>query len=233
MQKLLTCLVVLASLLLVGITPDNLNAQKEGFDLFWQSATVGEEGQTSGIVVNEGTLLGAKFEVDEQFILKASSGHVGLPFDTGDIYFEMFVAVVELDPVTELPRSVGGNPFTSEDVLDVRVFAVRFPSQAYFAEHENQIVLDPGKYGIVFGSGYFGTFQSAILPGPDVNPTAQDIGNPEYFKWENNQWVDGGFNRIHFGISGDFVNAVPEPGSLGILGSLVLIGAAGRRRRKK
>ncbi len=129
----------------------------------------------------------------------------------------IFGAIVQVDPVTGLPLQDVEN--LSSIALAAAVFT---PTQDGDTTVSLPIVLAPGTYGLVFGSGLFNaTGVADLLAGNDT------VGSPSVFE---NQF--GSFTQDPQDTDVRlFVNAVPEPASLAMLLSagLMFLGLVRRR----
>jgi hypothetical protein len=129
----------------------------------------------------------------------------------------IFGAIVQVDPVTGLPLQDVEN--LSSITLAEAVFT---PTQDGDTTVSLPVVLAPGTYGLVFGSGLFNaTGVADLLAGNDT------VGSPSVFE---NQF--GAFTQDPQDTDVRlFVNAVPEPASLAMLASagLMFLGLVRRR----
>lgn len=160
--------------------------------------------------------LGVRFTLDQAAHVTA----VGADFE----YVEgtLFGAILSL-PGGELPS---GNPFDDGIVLGFTTFSGGDPL------YDLSLDLGPGTYGLVFGSGYFGTQGfSGIWAGDFTEPA-------DGFFFYGNQgqlpggpiWQEAGFRGTYFTVHGDLA-PVPEPAgwALMILG-FGLLGGVLRHR---
>lgn len=176
--------------------------QGDGF--FGGSLFVGADFSVS--TTTQVTSIGADFANTAQ---ESTSG----PNGDGSI----FGAIVQVDPVTGLPLQPVEN--LSSITLAAAVFT---PTHDGDTTVDLSVVLPPGTYGLVFGSGLFNaTGVADLLQGNDP------VGTPSVF--ENDfapfaQDTQGSDPRL-------FVNAVPEPASLAMLLGAGLMFAGFVRRR--
>ena len=130
----------------------------------------------------------------------------------------IFGAIVSVDPTTGLPTSLVENLANT-----ALAFALFTPTTDGDNTVSLSLVLNPGTYGVVFGSGLFGatTGVAGLLAGEDT------VGSPSIFEYDFGPAGPATENDVRL-----LVNTVPEPTSLALLASgLVLAGAARRRRR--
>ncbi len=132
----------------------------------------------------------------------------------------IFGAIVAVDPVTGLPTQPVEN--LASITLAEAVFTPTADGDTTVPLSE---VLQPGTYGVVFGSGLFGaTGVADLLVGNDT------VGTPSVFENDFAPFTqDPSDTDVRL-----FVDLVPasEPGSFALLGAgTVLIGMAARRRR--
>jgi hypothetical protein len=175
------------------------------------------DGTTAGNGFAGGSIMiGADFTVTVPTVIAsigASFGDTALTAGSGAI----FGAIVAVDPVTGLPTQPVET--LSSITLGYSVFT---PSTDGDTTTGLSVALQPGTYGIVFGSGLFGaTGVADLLHGEDP------VGAPAIF------------SNIFAPFAADasdtdvrlFVNEVPEPASIAVLavGGMVLSGL--RRRR--
>jgi len=127
---------------------------------------------------------------------------------------------VQLENATDFPDSLD---LKTDDFLGSASLA--FPETSSEVFGDLAIILDPGWYALVFGSGLFGTTGSggAVLNNPD-------IGSPSYIAkvigsgWLAVNSLPGPFRDYRFVVEG---TVVPEPNTA----TLVLLGIALQRRR--
>jgi hypothetical protein len=175
------------------------------------------DGTTAGNGVTGGSLfIGADFSVTaptQITSIGASFGDTALTSGTGSI----FGAIVSVDPVTGLPTQ------PVESLASITLGDVVFtPSADGDATAALSLTLQPGTYGLVFGSGLFGaTGVADLLAGNDT------VGTPSIFENDFAAFSqDPSDTDVRL-----FVNAVPEPASLAILSSAGALIAGFRRRR--
>ncbi len=145
-----------------------------GQEFVFETASLGPTGQpgagsgASGAAVDSSQFLGAKFQMPREGRITSLGGHVA--HDNGrPMVRPLFVAVVPLDPTTDLPATF--------DLSDAR-FSTTFlpPNPSADVAIVTDFRLPAGRYAIIFGSGRFGATGSGLMP--DNNT---DLGQPERF----------------------------------------------------
>ena len=182
--------------------PDvSVTNRDNGLATLFETALLGPTGQppAGGWVISNRVYLGAKFTVPELLTVRNLGGHVVA--EGGDP--TIFVAVVPLAG-TDFPPD-----FTVEDDA---VFGAAFAAPETSAQVSLAVdfELEPGRYGVIFGSGEFGATGRARMPGND-----DDVGDPEYFfsdhlvpVWLNSSGP-GDFGNARFFLNG-LVGRPPE-----------------------
>ncbi len=181
--------------------------------ILFESGTLGPTGiplteLTSGNIpganVTPSVFNGVRFEVSVPVLTSQVGGHfVGSLGTTGTF----FGAIVELDDVNDFPDS---DDLSTPDVLGSTVLAFPEPSAEVFGNLE--VLLNPGWYALVFGSGLFGASGDGamVLNNPD-------IGDPSYIAYVSSRWknlapTDGiEFKDYRFVVKGTII---PEPSTL-------------------
>ncbi|QDT69838.1 hypothetical protein MalM25_27800 [Planctomycetes bacterium MalM25] len=133
-----------------------LAAQASGDEVLYQSAILGPTGITAeelttqavpGTNVGRFDFIGARFELMQPVVTNRIGGHLVSLGPAG----EFFGALVALAGPDDFPDS---SDLSTPDVLGDTLVAIADPSDEVFGEIE--LALDPGWYGVVFGSGLFG-----------------------------------------------------------------------------
>jgi len=152
-------------------------------EVLYQSATLENLGTSFGEVnaasVSEFVYTGVRFELDSPVL---TSGLGGPVVGSGDF----FGALVALDGENDVPES---GDLTTPDVLGVVSAEFPDPSAEVYADLE--LVLRPGWYAIVFGSGLFGTSGTGGIP---VSTAA--IEQPQYLSGQQGSWFSSPNNSI-------------------------------------
>jgi hypothetical protein len=172
----------------------------------FESGTLGPTGITWEQVTNQETLAvnvssavfgGVRFQLSTPVVTTQIGGHfVGRP----DADHSFFGAIVELDGNGDFPDSVD---LSTSDVRGVTLLT--FPSVSAEVSSQLNVLLEPGWYALVFGSGLF----NATGAGASLRNN-MDIGMPDYigfqmgFGWGERATQDG----KRFVVLG---NVVPEP----------------------
>lgn len=201
-------------------TVTNANA-----NIFYQSAT-GPFDRTSccGSSVGNTQFIGAAFSVGQTTEVAAIGGHFN-NFDFGG--GTIFGAIVNLGS--------NGLPTGSLTQLDsVLAYSVFTPSSGVDSQVSINASLLPGTYGLIFGSGLFGTNGSTTLtllrPYEAVTSDGEimSINNSSFPNWS---YMNDEPNRYRMFLSGSVVPAVPEPETyLMLITGLAFVGLIKRRR---
>jgi hypothetical protein len=175
---------------------------------------------------------GADFTVTQTTAISsigAAFANTAITSTDGNGNEEIFGAIVPVNPSTGFPSQ------TLETLASTALGAVAFtPTTDGDTTASLSLVLAPGTYGVVFGSGLFGaTGDADLLAGEDIS------GSPLVF--EDEFGVDGNDNALvtgsSFGPASEsdvrlFVNAVPEPASITLLGAGFALAGLVRRRTR-
>jgi len=176
--------------------------QVRGESILFESGTLGETGLVQGTVagtnVSPSVYTGVRFEVTEPVLTSQVGGH--FVSATGGTFFG---AIVALDDENDFPDS---GDLMSDDVLGATELA--FPTLSDEAFSNLTLRLEPGWYGLVFGSGLFGTAGDGAALRNNI-----DIGVPTYIGGQPSGpgvWSDitAVFTDHRFVVRGEMV---PEP----------------------
>ena len=154
-----------------------------------ESATLGPIGQFGGLNFNPNRFLGSRFSLTQTVQVTAVGGHLGR--NNG----ELFAAIVSLSSPIALPV---GSPFNPNEVVAFATFSE--PRSGAGSDDilvPLNVTLDPGDYGLVFGSGEFGTGGMGFMPQSNTDIS----GQASYFMWTGG-WQDPGFSDIRFVVVG-------------------------------
>jgi len=183
-------------------------ANVRGDTILFESGTLGETGLAQGTVaatnVSPNVYTGARFEVTDPILTSQVGGH--FVSATGGTFFG---AIVALDDESDFPDS---GDLVSADVLGAT--ELTFPTLSDEVFSSLALRLEPGWYGLVFGSGLFGTAGDGAAPNnnPEINGS-NFIGFQQGFGWGTR------LPGRRFVISGE---VVPEPTSLVLTAIAVL-----------
>ena len=164
-------------------------------DVIYESALLGPTGINGGSAIGHTTtnqcMLGSRFSLSTETQITAVGGHIG-NMSLNEFQFdpdaEIYVAIVPLKSNTALPS------FLPSEIEAHAIAATTFIPGNTLASSEDlsvpmSISLRPGYYGLIFGTGHWGTNGSAAMP--TNNPllpgtsfflgTTDDFWNPVYF----------------------------------------------------
>ena len=175
--------------------------------VLFESGTLGPTGVTgtdvfSQIVpggnVNSSSFVGARFHINTPMITTQVGGHFVLsPNVSGGSFFG---AVIALNSINDIPDS---NNLSTPDVIGTTTMAI--PSSSALVFRDISVALQPGWYGIVFGSGLFDT--TGIGAALRNNIGIDDLNHFGFlsgFGWGNRP------DDMYFIVLG---NPIPEPTS--------------------
>ena len=180
-----------------------------------ETASLGATGQTAGTNINGTQMLGARFSLTQSAQITTIGGHL-VSIGAGGI----FGAIVSLSSPTALPSFLPSAIATS--ALAGTAFTP--PTSSADVLTPLSVLLAPGNYALVFGSGAFGATGTGRMPVP--NPL---LGPPSFFFSSAGSWVNGGLTNARFVVNG---NLVPEPTTVLLLGA-GLAGITGARRQRR
>jgi len=164
--------------------------------LIYESATLGPTGQGGGTLLDSSQFLGSRFSVTETVEVTAIGGHMQLgSFPPGG---SLFGAIVDMSGL--LPA---GSPFTGGEVVASTVFTA--PSLSSDVSVPLSVILPPGDYAIIFGSGQLGAFGFGSMPSNDIDTPA---GSGSYFFWNGgiSIWQDSGIINTRFTVEGNVLD---------------------------
>jgi len=184
-------------------------------DTVFQTATY--TGVDNGEFVIQSTpnfmrFVGASFTINQQTDITGIGAQFG-GFPSGTI----FGAIVPLASLTALPA---GSPSQLESIS---VADVEFSVSGGIHDilQPLSVTLNPGTYGVIFGSGLFGTSGFAGLG--DGNAT---VGSPNFFDFQqvaSPDWKVLNADGVRLFVEGNVVTAVPEPSTW----AMMILGFAG------
>jgi hypothetical protein len=190
-------------------------------DVLFESGTLGPTGIPQGSVdatnITPNVFTGVRFELSQPVITTQVGGHfVDLSNGT------FFGAVVKLNDQNDFPDS---GDLSTPDVLGAAELTFPVPSDEVFGDLN--LMLDPGWYALVFGSGLFGTSGDGAAP-----RNGTDINDPMFIGWQPGPGFGWGnlinpiFRDHRFVVRGI---VIPEPASL----VLMIIGALCVTRKRR
>ena len=174
-----------------------------------------------GTVLASYQFIGARFTLNQPMQIDSIGGHLR---GTGTL----FGAIVSLSSPTALPS---GGPFAAGVVKATVVFNAPSPSAQMTIPLP--VLLEPGSYALVYGSGLFGATGSGSLVRNNIDIPAQSStlgwfeSTPGSWRWNN--LTDSAQTARRLVIEG---HAVPEPSSVAlVIAGLVTCAALGARQR--
>lgn len=184
----------------------------------FESASLGSPSTINQGDVSGSQSFGVRFELGSTMTTTEIGGHFKRVSTTGNQ--SIYGAVVALTSSTDFPNST--NMSTSDVLGSALLGPLTDPSSELVAPLS--LVLTPGWYALVFGSGNLGASGFGGIPRADSN-----IGSPDYFRQTLGTWTEANpaTNQRYF-LNG----LVPEPGT-GLLvatGLTLLAGLRGRVR---
>ncbi len=174
-------------------------------DTLFESATMGATQQSGGYSIDDAQYLGVRFTLGSKTTITSVGGQLGAGgFGDGGI----FVAIVKLASASALPV---GAPFTSQEVVASKAVKITGkPATDVFVPLT--VTLDPGVYGLIYGSGALGDPASGSgesYAGLMGNGNT-DRGNGSYFFWRTNSWVNSAPVGLRFTVYGTPAGAPPQ-----------------------
>ena len=159
-------------------------------DVILESATLGTTGVPSGWGLAAEQFMGARFQVTGNTAIECIGGHI----QGSDTY--LFGAIVALSSEDDLPDGSWDGP----DFIYVNLFDPEQLSTDLLVS--TNLVLPPGYYGLVFGTGEFGADSSGSMPFEDD----LDLPSASCFWWNGwagdaSLWQDGGFSNARFVVA--------------------------------
>jgi hypothetical protein len=182
----------------------------------FESGTLGPTGVSWEDVFNQVVLAenvksnafnGVRFELTQPVRTTEVGGHFVAPPDTDTTFF---AAIIALDSEFDFPDS---EDLSTPDVLGATVLSILDTS----AELSNNLdlVLNPGWYALVFGSGLFGANGNG---GALLNNF--DIGSPSYIGFLSGFGWGSRLSGKRYFVNGEII---PEPTSVGLMSFLCLL----------
>lgn len=191
-----------------------------------ETAIIGTTGLSSGSAISSGSYLGSQFELSQTTKITGIGGHMFAA------HGNMFGAIVSLDPGLMKPSFLPSE--LEANTLAHTVFNAGLPSADYIAPIS--VVLGPGNYAVIFGSGLFGSSGLGGMPGNNT-----PIAGTSFFASGGFGVIDGTHvwhdaqtdPNLRFVVEG--VSRVPLPPALSLFASALIGGGviAWRRRRKQ
>ena len=146
----------------------------QGSVIFESTAMGSPSGLAASTVITSNSsitqFVGTRFSVSQQTLVTSVGGYMAA---NGNAFGQMFAAIISLDPITGLPS---GSPFS-----DAPIATTTFLPNPIAGDLRASILalLNPGTYGLIFGSGVFGSpvGGEAWLLDPG------SVSNTSYFAW--------------------------------------------------
>lgn len=165
---------------------------------------------------------GARFQFSTPVTLASVRGEFQHYAGSSGSYF---AALVPLASMSALPTGTPGSgvPFNPGEILAYRTFSATMGPTPQIITIPFSINLSPGVYGVVFGTGLFGTSGNGEMPAYATVPGSSD------FFWSSSpwRWQDSSYNAPLFSAAQNImISVVPEPSGtvlmiLGLSGLLV------------
>jgi hypothetical protein len=156
-------------------------------DFVLQTATLNAGQPSFGVVLGSSQALGAAFTIDVDTVITAVGGNIA---GTGSLY----AAIVALTAPGAVPA---GNPLAMDELRWSATFTASNPSKD--VRVPVNMVLRPGAYMLVFGSGQFGATGNGSMP--SLGQTT--LGSPSFAFWSsgNARWQATGLGSIRFVVT--------------------------------
>lgn len=165
-----------------------------------------------------GQTLGTRFHVSQSVLIDHVGGSVST--QTGA---SLYVAIVAIN-------GPGGFPADTPETFTPLAVTTFVPSDPLSSDLliSLSVALSAGDYALVFGADRFGASGVGFMASNNI-----DLPGTSNFGSAGTWGSQGGFSRVRMVITGTFVSAVPEPGSLTLAAmGLVSLGACGWKRRR-
>jgi hypothetical protein len=207
LRHILVSLAVAVGLVAFALGPKNADAA-----IIYQTASSSVIGQSGGNAVWSNQFLGARFLLNDAVSVTSIGAHIG-GFGT------YFGALIRLSSADDLPDTAN---LTSPDVVGHTILNAVSPSTVSFAPLP--VVLTPGFYGLVFGSGLFGATGDGYMPSSDpaIPPLSFFFSSGVNGTWVN-PTLDGGLRGTRFIVEGE-ISQLSEPPGLTIVLATLLFG---------
>ena len=208
-----------------------------GAVIFESTALGTPSGSSTSMVVTSNAsitqFVGTRFGITQQTLVTSVGGYMAA---NGNAFSPLFAAIVSLNLTTGLPT---GSPFTQAPIVSTTFLPNPIASDIrapIFA------LLNPGTYGLIFGSGLFGSPQGGEAWLLDPGSTSSS----SYFAWtsvnvpglgQSGSWSNISGSNPRFFVEGTpfaaaTTNATPEPATnVFVFIGLACIGSAFRIRR--
>jgi len=186
-------------------------------DIIFESGTLGPTGISfgdagsgtapggSGVTAN--VFSGVRFQLSKPVKITRVGGHFVDDTRTDSTFFG---ALARLESDTDFPDS---GDLSTPDVVGETTLAFPDPSTEVFGDLE--LLLEPGWYALVFGSGLFGATGSgaAVLNNPDIRSPSY-IAHQTGSGWLELSTLPGPFRNFRLVVEGI---VIPEPSSLALV----------------
>jgi len=191
--------------------------------ILFESGTLGETGVPSedvfnqvvpGANLNQFSFNGMRFELDQPTRVSRVGGHFVGAVSGGN---SLFGAIIRVEDEDDFPDSTD---LSTSDIVGSTVFSL--PDSSALTYGEINLVLEPGWYALVFGSGLFdASGRGAALLNNEIGESSNLLGFLSGFGWGSRQ------SGMYFVVEG---SAVPEPSSITAASVLLVLGISRIRR---